>query len=79
MKVANVMLNTKCNVIEKLFLQKRESNRTTSTSESVASTMTAPSEEELTSSDEDNGEDNGETSDTASAPSPAPRSMLIVI
>ena len=41
--------------------------------------MTAPSEEELTSSDEDNGEDNGETSDTASAPSPAPRSTLIVI
>ncbi len=55
-----------------VFCLQRESNRTVSTSESVASTMTAPSEEELTSSDEDNGEDNGDTSDTASAPSPTP-------
>ena len=46
--------------------------RTVSTSESIASTITAPSEEDMSSSDEDNGEDNGETSDTASAPSPVP-------
>ena len=51
-------------------LQGGDSNRTISTSESVASTMTAPSDDDLTS-DEDNGEDNGDTSDTASAPSPA--------
>ncbi len=42
--------------------------RTVSTSESVASTITAHSD--MSSSDEDNVEDNDETSDTASAPSP---------
>ena len=44
-----------------------------SISESVASTITAPSEEDLTTSDDDNAEDNDETSDTASAPSPTAR------
>ena len=46
--------------------------------ESVASTISVehPSEEELSSDDDDNGEDNGDdTSDTASAPSPRPPTM----
>ena len=49
-----------------------DSKRTVSMSESVASTITAASEESMSSDDDDNGEDNGESSDTASAPSPAP-------
>ena len=40
-------------------------------SESVASTITAHSEEDFTSEDDDNGEDNDESSDTASVASPA--------
>jgi hypothetical protein len=42
-----------------------------SVSESVASTITAHSEEDFSSEDEDNGEDNDDSSDTASVPSPA--------
>ena len=49
-----------------------DSKRTVSMSESVASTITAASEESMSSDDDDNGEDNGESSDTASAPSPTP-------
>ena len=52
-------------------------NRTVSTSESVASTLTAPSGEDMTTEEEDNVEDNGDTSDTASAPSPGLRPDII--
>ena len=44
--------------------------RTLSMSESMASTVTAPSEEDRSSSDDDRAED--DDSDTASAPSPTP-------
>ncbi|XP_059147260.1 uncharacterized protein LOC131934989 isoform X3 [Physella acuta] len=47
--------------------------RTTSTCESITSTVTAGSEDEVSVSDDDNDEDNGDDSDTASAPSPTPR------
>ncbi|BFZ19004.1 hypothetical protein BsWGS_22044 [Bradybaena similaris] len=46
--------------------------RTISTCESITSTVTAGSEEEVSSSDDENVEDNGDDSDTASAPSPTP-------
>ena len=55
-----------------------EDKRKVSICESVASTISVehPSEEELSSDDDDNGEDNGDdTSDTASAPSPRPPTM----
>lgn len=55
-----------------LIQGEEDSKRTVSMSESVASTITAASEESMSSDDDDNGEDNGESSDTASAPSPAP-------
>ncbi|XP_050409847.2 nuclear receptor corepressor 1 isoform X2 [Patella vulgata] len=52
--------------------EKNEDKRTVSMSESVASTMTAHSDDELSLCEEDNGEDNGDDSDTTSAPSPTP-------
>lgn len=73
--VAILLSKQRCHKLTFLFSKQTEGldNRTVSISESVASTLTAHSEEEMSSGDDDNGEDNGETSDTESAPSPPPQ------
>ena len=63
---------------DKVRRHQEEGGRTVSISESVASTTTAPSEDDLSTDDEDNAEDNDMTSDTASAPSPAPARLADV-
>ncbi|KAH9490196.1 hypothetical protein Btru_049405 [Bulinus truncatus] len=59
--------------LEAILEEHKDSNndrRTTSTCESITSTVTANSEEEVSLTDDENDEDNGDDSDTASAPSP---------